>query len=59
MFSRIRQAQDGYVSGCGFNLMYLIQGGLLCSFVVDGTKVAFVSCHLTAHEVIVSVILGL
>lgn len=26
------------------------KGGLLCALTVDGTKLAFVSCHLTAHE---------
>lgn len=28
-----------------------LQGGILVTLQVDGTKLAFISCHLTAHEV--------
>ena len=32
-------------------LLACLKGGILVSLEVDGTKLAFVSCHLTAHEV--------
>jgi hypothetical protein len=34
----------------GFLHVFPNKGGLLVSFTVDGTSLAFISCHLTAHE---------
>jgi hypothetical protein len=38
------------VENTGFLHVFPNKGGLLITFHVDGTKLAFVSCHLAAHE---------
>lgn len=38
------------VENTGFLGVFPNKGGLLCTFHIDGTKLAFISCHLTAHE---------
>jgi endonuclease/exonuclease/phosphatase family metal-dependent hydrolase len=38
------------IENTGFLHVFPNKGGLLVTFDVDGTKLAFVSCHLTAHE---------
>eukprot|EP01035_Chromulina_nebulosa_P023805 gene23805-30883_t len=38
------------VENTGFLHLFPNKGGLLVSLTIDGTKLAFVSCHLTAHE---------
>jgi len=38
------------VENTGFLHVFPNKGGLLCTFTMSGTKLAFLSCHLTAHE---------
>ena len=38
------------VENTGFLHIFPNKGGLLVSFMIDGTKLAFLSCHLAAHE---------
>jgi endonuclease/exonuclease/phosphatase family metal-dependent hydrolase len=38
------------IENTGFLHVFPNKGGLLVTFDVDGTKLAFISCHLTAHE---------
>lgn len=47
--SRITNIEQS-IENTGFLGVFPNKGGLLVSFHVDGTKFAFVSCHLAAHE---------
>lgn len=47
------------IENTGFLHVFPNKGGLLVAFQVDGSKLAFVSCHLTAHEVNTLLLLGL
>lgn len=38
------------IENTGFLHVFPNKGGILITCIVDGTKLAFVSCHLTAHE---------
>ncbi|RYY80996.1 hypothetical protein EON63_16445 [archaeon] len=42
---------DKSIENTGILHVFPNKGGLLVTFTVDGTKLAFVSCHLAAHEV--------
>lgn len=48
--SRISNVQFS-VENTGFLHVFPNKGGILVTLQVDGTKLAFISCHLTAHEV--------
>jgi hypothetical protein len=48
--SRISNVQFS-VENTGFLHVFPNKGGILVTMQVDGTKLAFISCHLTAHEV--------
>ena len=38
------------VENTGFLHLFPNKGGLCVTFILDATKFAFISCHLTAHE---------
>eukprot|EP01031_Cornospumella_fuschlensis_P028480 gene28479-34377_t len=46
---RIRNV-DKSIENTGILHVFPNKGGLLVTFTIDGTKLAFVSCHLAAHE---------
>lgn len=41
---------DQSVENTGFLHLFPNKGGLLVTMTIHGTKIAFISCHLTAHE---------
>lgn len=50
---RLRQSVSNMqvkVENTGFLHVLPNKGGLVCSFEINGTRLAFISCHLTAHE---------
>jgi hypothetical protein len=42
---------EKFAENTGFFHVFPNKGGLRVSFLLDQTSLAFVSCHLTAHEV--------